>query len=499
MTMPPPECKVYTPPLLAEAMVQAIEPGPKDRWLDPCVGPGAFIAPLRKTGTPKGRIVGLDLDPAPGPEDAAATTLRGVDFFTWCASTSERFTRIVANPPYVAISKLAPQLQKTMLPFSKEDGASYALRSNYWCAFLAGCLRLLEPSGNLAFVLPAAWDYALYAGNVRQTIFKGFRSVEVHRCFEPLFPNVREGCVVLVAKGYGHAPTSAVRIDHASAQSLVKTIAAKTSSPKKLYSNTNERTDSSFTPFSDLYTIGIGCVTGDARFFLLTEADRVKHGLPLEAVRPVLSKARHLTAAVMTKAEWKRLLAANERVWLFSPDGRALKRKPAQAYLAHGEATCNLDAYKLKHRDPWYIVPGITKGNAFLSGMSKLGPWLCFRSMRDLAATNTLYVVTAKQKQSAEERAAWALSLLSTASRRQVQDLVRRYPDGLPKLEPHDLSALRLPPPVTVKDATENYTRAIALLRAGDEQSAVAIADGHVRPLTKASTHSASSAPTGGI
>jgi hypothetical protein len=77
---PPPECKVYTPPRLADAMVHAIEPHPHDVWLDPCMGPGAFIAPLRKKGIPKDRIIGIDIDSTSGAEDKSATTVRGVDF-----------------------------------------------------------------------------------------------------------------------------------------------------------------------------------------------------------------------------------------------------------------------------------------------------------------------------------------------------------------------------------------------------------------------------------
>jgi methylase of polypeptide subunit release factors len=122
MTLPPPECKVYTPSRLAHAMVAAIEPDLHDYWLDPCMGPGAFIAPLRKNGVPKERIVGIDIDPTSGAEDRAATTVRGVDFFRWCASNDQRFTKIIANPPYVAIRKLHPRLQRSLSLFGGGSG-----------------------------------------------------------------------------------------------------------------------------------------------------------------------------------------------------------------------------------------------------------------------------------------------------------------------------------------------------------------------------------------
>src|ERR1019366_6502361 len=78
---------------------------------------------------------------------------------------------------------------------------------------------------SLAFVLPAAWDYALYAGQLREKVLTSFKSVEVHRSQEPLFPDVREGRVVLVAKGYLQVPEHAGRIDHSTAASLMSALA----------------------------------------------------------------------------------------------------------------------------------------------------------------------------------------------------------------------------------------------------------------------------------
>jgi adenine-specific DNA-methyltransferase len=481
MTLPPPECRVYTPSQLADAMVQSIDLNPHDHWLDPCMGPGVFIACLRNKGVHKERIVGIDIDPHIGAEDGSATTVRGIDFFEWCASTTQRFNRIVANPPYVAIRKLHPTLQQSVTAFGNGADGSFALRSNYWCAFLSACLRVLANHGSLAFVLPAAWDYALYASDVRRTIHQQFHSVEVHRSCEPLFPEVREGCVVLVAKGYRKDPASSVRINHSNSHALITALLQGDGKPT-IHHASAKTGDLSLTPFSDLYAVRIGCVTGDAKYFLLRESDRVRLGLPRESVSPVLSKARHLASAYMTTKEWERLLAADERVWLFNPEPKVLRFKAVQEYLQHGGENCDLDAYKLRNRDPWYRVPDVRYGTAgFVSGMTKLGPWICFRSKRQLAATNTLYVLTAKTKMSCEERAAWALSLISTSPRRQFQAIARRYPDGLAKLEPHDLNSLRLPTPLRTKRAPEEYARAISYLMAGKVTEAITVADAFTR------------------
>jgi hypothetical protein len=457
--------------------VQAIEPSPSDYWLDPCMGPGVFIACLREEGIKKRRIVGVDIDPGSGAEDNSATTIRGVDFFQWCGSTPQKFDRIVANPPYVAIRKLHPKLQDSVSAFGNEGDCSFALRSNYWCAFLSACLRVLANDGSLAFVLPAAWDYALYASHVRDTVHQQFESVEVHRSLEPLFPHVREGCVVLVAKGYRKSPRKAVRVAHESAQALITALTQGGRKATKRY-GTAHITDPSLIAFTDLYEVKIGCVTGDASYFLLRESDRVRLDLPRESVRPVVSKARHLTTAYLSSSEWNRLLKADERVWMFYPESKVLRRRAVQAYLEHGREKCDLGGYKLSHRNPWYHVHDVKQGAAgFLSGMTKLGPWICFRTKRELVATNTLYALHARTKMRSEEQAAWALSLLCTSSREQFHKIVRRYPDGLPKLEPHDFNSLRLPSPRRTRGAVEKYSRAIKYLLNGKVAEAMAIAD----------------------
>ena len=113
MPLPPRECKVYTPPSLAEAMVSAIHCGRDVEWLDPCVGPGAFIEALRARKVRKDRIVALDLESAAGKLDGFARTVRGVDFFRWLPSTTARFDKIIANPPYVPIERLSRAPPKT--------------------------------------------------------------------------------------------------------------------------------------------------------------------------------------------------------------------------------------------------------------------------------------------------------------------------------------------------------------------------------------------------
>lgn len=459
-------------------MVSAIHCGRDVEWLDPCVGPGAFIQALRARKVRKDRIVALDLESAPGKFDGFARTVRGVDFFRWLPSTTARFDKIIANPPYVPIERLSRALQKPILSLNELDRASFRLNSNYWCAFLAGSLRVLKDGGDLAFVLPAAWEYADYAGVVKQRIFDVFYSVEVHRCLKPLFETVSEGCVVLVARGYGARKGQTAYFEYSAPKDLIKSLPVRKKEPTNYRQNSSARIEpNDVVRLGDVFSVGIGCVTGDSRYFLLTEEQRLEHSLPHGAVTPILSKARHLRSAFLRSSDWHRLLADGERVWLFKPSKRAQKTLAVQQYLELGERICDLKRHKLRSREHWWDVPMIEPCDGFLSGMAKVGPWISLRSMQDLSASNTLYVVRLRERMRQQEKATWALGLLTSYCRQQVTKLGRRYPDGLVKYEPKDLHSLKLPRPRTTNNGGEKLEAAVSQLVAGNSHVAVQIAD----------------------
>lgn len=108
------------------------------------------------------------------------------------------------------------------------------------------------------------------------------------------------------------------------------------------------------------------------------------------------------------------------------------------------------------------------------------GPWLSVNRMRGLTATNTLYTVRFNSRIAGSERALIALSLFTTVVRVPVEEKIRRHPGGLCKLEPGDLNQLQLPPlPDRIRQdrAEEAHLKALALMQAGKELAARAVAD----------------------
>jgi len=476
----PRSCRVYTPPELAAAMVKALDPSPDDTWLEPCVGAGVFLEALSASGVRRDRVRGIDLAPRGAPSDALARTLRGTEFLQWATSTEERFTKIVANPPYIALHRLGPSIRKAACSIRTLREEPVPLRANSWYAFLCASLNILRPGGSICFLLPAAWDYANYASHLRDVLPLFFSHVEVHRSQVPLFDTVQDGSVVLVGRRFGSPSRSVLRAEYSSTESLIEGLTsrvlkeftgARTNAPARQASE--PRCDSGdnhgLTRLGDVIEIGLGVVTGDAPYFLLTDDQRRQRGLPRESVSPALTHAHHLTHAAMTRGRWKALRDSGERVWLFRPTPQPARLPSVKRYLSlkTEKGGCHRRRLKVKSRKPWYRPPLPERIDGFLSGMSRRGPWICLQAMRELRASNTLYVVRFPRGWSRDSKAAWSLALLTSQTADNLRAAGRRYADGLVKFEPGDLADLRIPAPPKTSGAYRVYRKAVANLLAG--------------------------------
>jgi adenine-specific DNA-methyltransferase len=491
----PASCVVQTPQLLASAMIKALGKVESDKWLEPCVGNGSLLKALSDFGVSKKKIFGLDVDAVPQANDRFGKILRGTEFLRWSLSTKRRFDKVAANPPYVAIERLQPSIRRAAIEGSLSDQIKITANGNAWYAFLCAAIRLLNKDGSLCFLLPAAWDYANYAAPLRGSILQYFSAVEVYRTATPIFraERVQEGAVVLLAKGRRNSnPDGSLAGVRQASRREVSTIddliLALSDQPAR--SPRRAKQDNSISapiirkakerqPLSELLSIRLGVVTGDSSYFLLSEGRRHELQLPVAALKPVLSRSRHLMSHSMTVAQWNSLKEADERVWLFSPNDRIAANRFVQTYLRFGlNGGCKIENHKVSIRTPWFRFPELKESDAFMSGMSTWMPSLSFRVMPNLVATNTLYVVNFTNRLlKVRQRLGIAMSLLSSDVRDQMRERGRPYAAGLLKHEPCDLLGLQVPKVGTLVAEWGAYRQALQALRGGDEVECRRIAD----------------------
>lgn len=477
-------CKVYTPIGLARAMVAAAGLHTKATWLEPSVGKGVFLRAIAENGVPPSQITACEIDPTKHETDSLGVVHRGIDFLSWAKKSCQQFDRIVGNPPFIRSAMLPPEisseLRQVQIPNTTERLSG---RANLWFAFLCACLHRLSPGGNIALVLPASWEYAGYAQALRNSAHLLFRKLYILRSHRPMFGVVQDGSVIFVGRGFQQSNKvfecfncdgldSVIEVLEAIAQNLIQDSTSRHETLHAHQKNSGER-------LGDLLEIRLGGVTGQARFFVLSESERRALNLPTQSLLPILSKSHHVAGAEISVDDWKRLRCNDERVWLFRPSKQLTSQAEVRNYLERNvsQGGCDRSRYKIRSRDPWYMTSLPSRINGFLSGMSSVGPFLCFRRMNRLNATNTLYVFRFRQRLAKRQQFAIALAMLTSPFQEQLSLVRRHYPSGLQKIEPGDLQNLILPRMKSAPYTLDVYSRAIKFLLSGAPDQAHKLAD----------------------
>ncbi len=477
---PPESGMADTPELLADVLIRAVGFTDTDSWLDPSAGSGQLVRAALRAGVPADSILAIDLQTQlPALERLSVESLVGTDFLLWARRTSRRFDRVIANPPFVRLGQLQEALRRPALE-TRLNGVNITAMANYWVPFLIAGIQLLKPGGSIAYILPAAWEYADYADGVRGLCSESFYELDVHRVGVPMFDGISDGSILLVGRGFGrrpHRPPQVMR--HPTLTALSKAVFGNEFPTATRMRERNSSLPKGQIRFGDIAQIRIGTVTGDASYFMFNEERRLALRIPRSSVRPVLSKARHIIESEIYRDTWVRLLAAGHRVWLLDPPESDLSNPAVRSYLdlAAEEGGCRREAGKVMSRDPWYRVPIPERFDGFVTGMSPSVPWVALNRMPGLTASNTLYGIRFRDIQSTEEQAAWCLSMLSSTTAISRTKLAREYPQGLLKLEPSDMARLIVRRPNKTAGARGLYRKATQFIVNGQPRVALALAD----------------------
>lgn len=229
--------QVFTPTWVVKLMLSLRRRS--GRVLEPSCGGGAFSNEISD-------CVAIELDSTKAPRHA-----RVIDFFDF--PTSEKFETIIGNPPYVRFQDISPETKK------KLSLARFDARTNLYLFFIEKCIEHLAPSGELIFITPRdflkatssrklnAWLYT--QGTITHWIELGDK-----RIFNDYTPN----CAIWRFEKNNFLRQT--RLTSENGEEELRTFAC--TSGQLLFLK------ASYTvPFSDVFFVKVGAVSGDDEIF----------------------------------------------------------------------------------------------------------------------------------------------------------------------------------------------------------------------------------------
>jgi adenine-specific DNA methylase len=375
----------YTPPHVVRSLVRwGTKASLDSRVLDPSCGDGRFLQDLKNA-------TGVDIDP--GAARYADARSRGAviinaDFFSWAATTTDRFDAAIGNPPFIRYQAFRGALRTRALELCRANGLTLTALSSSWAPFIAGAASLLKQGGRMGFVVPAEIGHAVYARPMIQWLMKSFGRVEVIAIREKLFPELSEDCWLLRCADFGAYSDElhfARLMKFESDEALWRFESVPESHLQRwdyrlrpLLLPRSTRDDyqrlaalDSVQTLGSVAKLGIGYVTGANDFFHLSRSEVARMRIPVHVLRVTVRSNRDLADRPDISDEvvssW---LEEDRPVYLLDLARVDRLPKPVQNYLDSTAATEARKAYKCRNRTPWYAVPDVATPDAFLSIMS---------------------------------------------------------------------------------------------------------------------------------
>lgn len=495
----------FTPPEISEYLVNWAVRSPNDSVLEPSCGEASFLLSAAKCLERLGadpvswhqQLQGVEIFESSAEE--AARTLRDAgfdprvfvgDFFEFEPVT--KYDVVLGNPPYVRYQNFSGLARARSLEAALSQGVRLSGLASSWAAFVVQSALHLRPEGRLALVLPAELLSVKYAQEVRRFLLNRFRKIRLIMFEERVFPGVLEEIVLLLAEGIGGADCFEVH----QTRDLRSLQPVDTASWTKHAPDENEK----WTPaliahdafavyrdlcarhFAELSVWGsayLGTVTGNNRFFTLTECEVSRIGLSKSDVIQISPPGtRHLRGVEFSDHAWRYLASDGARCFLFYPDGNP--SSSALRYIECGEKSGVSTAYKCRTRNPWWRVPLVETPDLFLTYMNHDRPRLIANVAR-ARIVNSLYGLRLKRGRREIGREVLPLACLNSLTLLGSEIVGRAYGGGLLKMEPREADKLPVPS-FSLAREVQRELRAVkpqlaTSLRNGDIASAVETID----------------------
>lgn len=460
--------------------------------------------------TPNGQIFGCDIDPEAfghlanlfeGPVDL--TRFHKGDFLQqdFHDSWIGKFDAVIGNPPYLPYRKIDPTRREAALQTLKESGLQLDRRASLWAYFVALSIHFVRNGGRMAWVLPSSFLYANYSHNLRRYITSVFSNVRAFELQERQFllEGTEEKTVVLLAEGKladrSNGSNEDILLSRCSGVSELssevrKWVAGKLTSPAvcgtSVFDNLSKAprdlylrlvSNQSYHQLGDHLRIQIGLVTGDNKFFLCNEEERMEYDISIENLVPVLPRFIYATGLEFQADDFDNMIQAGGKGYLVSSSDPRFAPNDIKTYLDSYPDEKKRTCSTFKKRAVWSQTDDGSAPDAFFPVMQHNGPRLVLNSA-GVNCTNSVHRGNFKNCKSEAEKKLISLTTLSTFSQLSAEIVGRSYGSGALKHEPREAESVGiLVPNIHQRKVLSSYQKADKFLRCGNFNEASQIAD----------------------
>ncbi len=518
----------YTPDPAVEFMIRWAVQDVNYKVIDPSFGNGQFLKASASQGNladPREQIFGIELDTE--TFEASRRVLENHyhifhlwndDFFrsdTFFKNhfgprvPVESFEAVVGNPPFIRYQTFKGEARAHALQRACEHGVELPGHASSWAPFLVHAVSLIKPGGRLAMVAPAELSHAAYAKNVLNYLLEQFAALTVLTFQKRLFPKLGEDTFIVLGDDRGHRTNCFTLVDVEEERQLER-FAGRFESVgevrrfglEELPSLKNHQTklleyllddrlrtlyktlkksgaDEPVKPLGGVAKVGIGYVTGDNKFFHPSAETVREFNIPEKYLERCIRRSNNLRGLCVTEEDWAN--DAEPRKWLLRLDDTPLTELPegVRLYLEQGLEKGILKRFKVRDRKPWYSVPHVKSGDAYLTYMSGGAPRLVHNAL-GLPAPNSLHIVSTEEKLYDKVAirllvVAWYTSLTFLSAEIEGHSLG----GGMLKLEPSEAKKVlvALPKDIPAAELTEAYGQIDERLRENELEAALDIGD----------------------
>lgn len=377
---------------------------------------------------------------------------------------------VLGNPPFIRYQSFTGDSRAKALTAALRQGVPLRRLASAWAAFLVHAAAFLKPNGRLGFVLPAELLATRYAAEVRSFLLRRFGSLKIVLFEQLIFPGVMEEVILLLAEGSGGCNSFEV-IQVKNIDSLNRAI-LRGSGYRPPHPNHKWTTgllhqeaqhvlstlshSKSFETIADWGITYLGFVTGGNGFFILNEAERIRHGLSeKDLVRICPPGARKINGFAYTEAAWRSMRDEGAAVYLFYPRSTLLGIN-SKKYVEIGINRKIQTGYKCANREPWWRVPLTPEPDLIFTYMNHQMPRIVSNDAK-IQVSNSVYGVTLHRNRKMIGRKMLPRLFFNSVSALSSEIEGRSYGGGLLKIEPREADKILLPSLSMAADLIDDF------------------------------------------